>query len=75
MCITDYFKLLSCSCAIKTLNLKFLTENKVRKVCMAIKMIDELEIEYLSFNKSYAAIMELDTKKSRGGKSGLGNGC
>ena len=65
MCITDYFKLLSCSCAIKTLNLKFLTENKVRKVCMAIKMIDEL----------YAAIMELDTKKSRGGKSGLGNGC
>ena len=42
---------------------------------MAIKMIDELEIAYLSFNKSYAAIMELDTKKSRGGKSGLGNGC
>ena len=31
MCITDYFKLLSCSCAIKTLNLKFLTESKVKK--------------------------------------------
>ena len=31
---------------------------------MAAKMIDEL-------NASYAVIMELDTKKSRGGKSGL----
>ena len=31
MCITDYFKFLSWSCAIKTLNLKFLTESKVKK--------------------------------------------
>ena len=31
MCITDYFKLLSYSCAIKTLNLKFLTESEVKK--------------------------------------------
>ena len=38
-------------------------------------MIDELEIAYMSFHASYAIIMELDTKKSRGGKSGLGNGC
>ena len=38
-------------------------------------MIDELEIAYMSFYASYAVIMELDTKKNRGGKSGLGNGC
>ena len=38
-------------------------------------MIDELEIGYMSFYASYTVIMELDTKKSRGGKSGLGNGC
>ena len=31
MCIADYFKLFSCSCAIKTLNLKFLRESKVKK--------------------------------------------
>ena len=78
MCITNYFKLLSCSCAIKTLNLKFLTESKVKKkfvYLMAAKMIDELEIVYMSFYALYAVIMELDTKKSRGGKSRLGNGC
>ena len=38
-------------------------------------MIDELEIAYMSFYASYAVIMELDTKKRRGGKSALGNGC
>ena len=38
-------------------------------------MIDELEIAYMSFYASYAVIMELDTKKSRGGKYELGNGC
>ena len=38
-------------------------------------MIDELETAYMSFYASYAVIMELDTKKSQGGKSGLGNGC
>ena len=38
-------------------------------------MFDELEIAYMSFYASYAVIMELDTKKSRGGKSGRGNGC
>ena len=38
-------------------------------------MIDELEIAYMSFYASYAVIMELNPKKSRGGKSGLGNGC
>ena len=38
-------------------------------------MIDELEMAYMSFYASYAVIMELDTKKSRGEKSGLGNGC
>ena len=38
-------------------------------------MIEELEIAYMSFYASCAAIMELDTKKSRGGKFGLGNGC
>ena len=38
-------------------------------------MIEELEIAYMSFYVSYAVIMELDTKKSRGGKFGLGNGC
>ena len=38
-------------------------------------MIDELEIAYMSFYASYAVIMELDTKKSRGGNSRLGNGC
>ena len=37
-------------------------------------MIDELEIIYTSFYASYAVTMELDTKKNRGGKSGLGNG-
>ena len=37
-------------------------------------MIDELEIAYMSFYASYAVIMELDTKKSGGRKSGLGNG-
>ena len=42
---------------------------------MAVKMIDEPEMAYISFYASYAVIMELDTKKSRGGKSGLGNGC
>ena len=66
MCITDYFKLLSRSCAIKTLNLKFLTESKVKKnlySSMAAKMTDELEITYMSFCPSYTVIMELDTKK------------
>ena len=38
-------------------------------------MIDELETACMSFYASYAVIMELDTKKSRGRKSGLGNGC
>ena len=38
-------------------------------------MIDELEIACMSFYASYAVMMELDTKKSRGGKSGLGSGC
>ena len=38
-------------------------------------MIDELEIACVSFYASYALIMELDAKKSRGGKSGLENGC
>ena len=38
-------------------------------------MTDELQIAYMSFYVSYAVIMELDTKKSRGRKSGLGNGC
>ena len=33
-------------------------------------MTDELEIAYMSFYASYAVIMQLDTKKSRGGKSG-----
>ena len=35
-------------------------------------MTDELEITYMSFIR---CIVELDTKKSRGGKSGRGNGC
>ena len=30
---------------------------------MAAKMIDELEIVYMSFSASYTVIMELDTKK------------
>ena len=30
---------------------------------MAAKMIDELEIAYMSFCASYTIIMELDTKK------------
>ena len=30
---------------------------------MVAKMIDELEIAYMSFCASYAAIMEFDTKK------------
>ena len=30
---------------------------------MAAKMIDELEIAYMSFCTSYTVIMELDTKK------------
>ena len=38
-------------------------------------MIDKLEIAYLPFCVSYTVIMELDTKKSPGGKFGLGNGC
>ena len=38
-------------------------------------MIDELEIAYVSFYGSYAVIMELNMKKSQGGKPGLGNGC
>ena len=67
MCIIDYFKLFPHSCAIKTLNLKFLTESKVRKSLynsMAAKMTDELEITYVSFCSSYTIIMELDTKKT-----------
>ena len=49
MCITDYFKLLSRTCAIKTLKLKFLTESKIKKQFVQLKrekMIDELEIAY-----------------------------
>ena len=43
---------------------------------MAVKMIDELEIAFMSFCASYTDIMELDTKKkSRGGKFDLGKGC
>ena len=42
---------------------------------MAAKIIDELEIAYMSFYASYAVVTELDTRKNRGGKSGLGNGC
>ena len=42
---------------------------------MTAKMIDELEIAHMSFNAVCAVIMALDTKKSRGGKSGLRNGC
>ena len=42
---------------------------------MPAKLIDELEIAYVSFYASYVVIMELDTKKSPGEKSGLGNGC
>ena len=30
---------------------------------MAAKMIDKLEIAYMSFYETYAVIMELDTKK------------
>ena len=41
---------------------------------MAAKMIDELEIVYMSFSASCTVIMELDTKR-KGGKFGLGNGC
>ena len=41
---------------------------------MAAKMIEELEIAYTSFCASYTVIMDLDTKKSRGGKFVLGNG-
>ena len=39
---------------------------------MVAKTIDELEIAHMSFYASYTLIIELDTKKSRGGKSGLG---
>ena len=58
----------SFSCVVKTLNLKFLTESKVKKKkklynIMAAKMIDELEIAYMSFCASYTVIIELDTKK------------
>ena len=42
---------------------------------MAAKMIDKLEIAYMSFYASYAVIMEFYMKKSRRGKSGLDNGC
>ena len=42
---------------------------------MAAKMIDELEIAYMSFCASYTDIIELVRRKSRGGKFGLGNGC
>ena len=35
---------------------------------MAAKMIDELEIAYMSFCTSCAVIMELDTKKKSRGK-------
>ena len=65
MCITDYFKLFFHSCAIKTLNLKFLTESKGKSLynLMAAKMIDKLEIAYMSFCASYTVIIELDTKK------------
>ena len=38
-------------------------------------MIDKVETAYMSFYASYAVIMELDTKKNRGGKSRFGNGC
>ena len=88
MCIADFFKLFSCSCAIKTLNLKFLTESKVKKSLyniMVAKMIDKLEIAYLSFCASHTDITVLTViihchchwirRKSRGGKFGLVNGC
>ena len=55
----------SYSCAIKTLNLKFLTESKVKKKfnLMAAKMIDPLEIAYMSFCVSCTDIIELDAKE------------
>ena len=42
---------------------------------MAAKMIEQLGIGYMSFCTSYTVMKELDTKKSRGGKFGLRNGC
>ena len=41
---------------------------------MVAKMTDELEIAYMSFCPSNTVIMELHSKKYRGGKLGLGNG-
>ena len=64
MCITDYFKLFSRSWAIKTLskkNLSLITLSLYNS--MVAKMIDELEIVYMSFYASYTVIMELNTKK------------
>ena len=42
---------------------------------MAAKMIDELEIAYMSFWASYTVIMELDTKKKARRKIWTRDGC
>ena len=42
---------------------------------MGAKMIDELEVAYMSFCASYTVIWNWIRRKSRGGKFGLGNGC
>ena len=52
MFITSYCKLISCSCAIKTLNLKFLTESKVKK-----KLTGTL-LKILEFNLQKETICE-----------------
>ena len=65
MCIIDYFKLFSCSCAINQLSKEFefasitLSFNNL----IVAKMIEELEIAYMSFCASCTVIMELDKKK------------
>ena len=42
---------------------------------MAAKMIDELEIAYMSFCASYTVIMDWIRRKNQGGRFELGNGC
>ena len=65
MCIIDYFKLFSRSCAINQLSeeFEFVSITLSFNNLIVAKMIEELEIAYMSFCASCTVIMELDKKK------------
>ena len=65
MCIIDYFKLFSRSCAINQLSkeLEFASITLSFNNLIVAKIIEELEIAYMSFCASCTVITELDKKK------------